>query len=467
MSPTHDPFEDFRTRMQREGLPDLAVETFRRYYDALRSGRTGLIPRDEIAPLEGVPDAADLEGHRSAGTAALDRCVVIKLNGGLGTSMGMTKAKSLLPVKDGRTFLDLIALQVLHLRRTHGARLPLVLMNSFRTREDSLAALAAHPELACDLPPDFLQHKVPKVRADDLAPASWPQDPEHEWCPPGHGDLYTALLTSGMLESLRKAGYRWAFVSNSDNLGAVPDPALLGFMAERATPFLMEVCPRTEAHRKGGHLARRRDGGLVLRELAQCPDDELDEFQDVSRHRFFNTNNLWVDLDALHAALDARSGVLELPMIRNEKTLDPTDSSSPKVYQLETAMGSAIEVFEGAEAVCVPGERFAPVKTTADLLALWSDAYRLAEDFRVLSARDADAPTLVVELDASFYKRIDQLEARFPQGAPSLVRCRRFAVHGDVHFGRDVVAEGDVDVRADDGAPRQVPDGTRLTDGGS
>lgn len=457
-----DPFAPFERKMRAAGLPALAIDTFRHYYAQLRAGETGTLSRREIGPVDDVPRAADLEAHRRAGIAALDRTVVLKLNGGLGTSMGMTRAKSLLPVKQGLTFLDLIALQVLHLRRAHGCRLPLILMNSFRTRADALARLGAHPELAADIPADFLQHKVPKVRADDLAPAVWPADPEQEWCPPGHGDIYAALVTSGMLAALLEADYRYAFVSNSDNLGAVPKPGILGWLEVEEIPFLMEVCERTEAHRKGGHLARRRRGGLALRELAQCPADELDEFQDVALYRFFNTNNLWLDLRALDAALKERRGVLGLPMIRNEKTLDPTDASSPRVFQLETAMGAAIEVFDGARAVCVPGERFAPVKTTSDLLALWSDAYVLAEDFRVVSARDPGLGPLLVDLDTAFYKRIDQLEERFAHGAPSLVRCRRFAVRGDVRFGRGVVAEGDVEVRNPGPGPLMIADGRIL-----
>jgi UTP--glucose-1-phosphate uridylyltransferase len=456
-----DPFQPFEAKMRAEDLPAEAVESFRRQYAALQAGSSGLLSRAEIDPVDDVPRADALDGHREAGTRALDRCVVLKLNGGLGTSMGMTRAKSLLEVKDGLTFLDLIARQVLHLRRTYGCRLPLVLMNSFRTREDSLAHLERYPELASDVPADFLQHKVPKVLASDLSPARWPANPEHEWCPPGHGDIYTALLTSGTLEALLGAGYRWAFVSNSDNLGAVPDPAILGWIADDGIPFLMEVCPRSEAHKKGGHLARRRSGGLVLRELAQCPEEEKDEFQDVARYRFFNTNNLWLDLRALDAVLRKRDGVLGLPMIRNEKTVDPTDPESPRVYQMETAMGAAIEVFEGARALCVPQARFAPVKTTNDLLALWSDAFALADDARVVSARPAGAPTLVVDLDPAFYKRIDQLEARFPEGAPSLVGCNRFTVRGDVHFGRGVVARGEVEVHAGEGV-RTVSAGTRL-----
>ena len=456
-----DAFQPFEAKMRAEGLPPVAIETFRHYYEALRAGSTGLLSRDAIGPVDDVPQAGALAAHRESGVLALGRCAVIKLNGGLGTSMGMTRAKSLLPAKDGLTFLDLIAEQILYLRHQHGCRLPLVLMNSFRTRDDSLALLARHSELASDVPPDFLQHKVPKILAKELAPAEWPANPENEWCPPGHGDIYTALVTSGMLGALLNADYRFAFVSNADNLGAVPDVDVLGYIADEDVPFLMEVCPRTEAHRKGGHLARRNDGALVLRELAQCPEDELDEFQDVSRFRFFNTNNLWLDLASLDGALRKRDGVLGLPMIRNEKTLDPSDGSSPRVFQLETAMGAAVEVFEGARAVCVPESRFAPVKTTNDLLALWSDAFRVAEDARVVSARAPELGTLVVDLDTAFYKRIDQLQERFPAGAPSLARCRRLRVHGDVHFGANVVAEGDVEVRADDG-PRKIPDGEVL-----
>src|SRR3954464_2995191 len=302
--------------MRAEGLGDAAVESFARQYQRLREGETGTLAESEIEPVASLPDADELT--EDAGDELLDQVVVIKLNGGLGTGMGMTKAKSLLEVKEGRTFLDLIAEQVLDLRERSGARLPLVLMNSFATREDSLAALERHGDLSAGLPRDFVQNKVPKITADGLEPASWPADPALEWAPPGHGDLYTALVTSGMLDALLAEGYRYAFVSNSDNLGAVLDPRILAWLAEQRAPFLMEVADRTSSDRKGGHLARRKeDGGLVLREIAQTPDEDVDAFQDTSRHRYFNTNTLWVDLEALRALLDERDGVLGLPMIVN------------------------------------------------------------------------------------------------------------------------------------------------------
>src|SRR3954470_9103776 len=338
--------------MRAEGLGDAAVESCARQYERLRDGETGTLAESEIDPVQELPDAADLT--EEAGAELLDQAVVIKLNGGLGTSMGMTKAKSLLEVKDGKTFLDLIAEQILERRERSGARLPLILMNSFATRDDSLAALERYDDLSAGLPADFVQNKVPKIRADDLAPAAWPDDPALEWAPPGHGDLYTALVTSGMLEALLGEGYRHAFVSNSDNLGAVLDPRILAWFADSGAPFLMEVADRTASDRKGGHLARRReDGGLVLREIAQTPDEDVDAFQDVERHRYFNTNTLWVDLEALAGVLERSGGIVELPMIVNRKTVDPGDKDSTPVIQLETAMGAAIGVFEGAAALRV------------------------------------------------------------------------------------------------------------------
>src|SRR4051812_6422935 len=290
--------------MRADGAPEVAIDTFAHYYDQLASGEKGTLPESEIEPVDEVPDADELPEPGADLEGLLDRTVAIRLNGGLGTSMGMTKAKSLIEAKDGLSFLDILARQILTQRERHSARLPLVLMNSFATREDSLKALERYPRLSADLPPDFVQGRVPKVSEDDLAPVSWPDDPDLEWAPPGHGDIYTSLVTSGMLETMLDKGYEYAFVANSDNIGAVLEPRILAWFAREELPFAMEVADRTEADKKGGHIARRRaDGGLLLREVAQTPDDDVDSFQDTSRHRYFNTNNLWINLHSLDQQL--------------------------------------------------------------------------------------------------------------------------------------------------------------------
>ncbi len=432
-------------KMRAEGVHEAAIAAFRHGFEALARGETGLLRESDIDPVGDLPRAADLP---EPDPSALESAVIIKLNGGLGTSMGMTKAKSLVEVKPGLSFLDLIARQVLALRERHGlaqatgsagraarpSGLPLLLMNSFRTQEDSLAVLAKYPDLAGDLPLDFVQNKEPKLAADGLAPVEWPADPEFEWCPPGHGDIYPALVASGLLDRLLEAGYRTAFVSNADNLGAVLDPKILSWFQAEGVPFLMESARRSEADKKGGHLAlRQSDGRLVLRESAQTADEDEAAFQDISRHRYFNVNSLWIDLPALKAELDASGGALRLPLIVNRKTVDPADSSSPAVVQLETAMGAAIEVFEGARSIEVGKERFAPVKTTNDLLTLRSDAYEVNDDWTITLAGGRDVPP-IVDLDPKYFKLLADFEQRFPAGPPSLKRCDELLVRGDVTF---------------------------------
>ena len=459
-----DQFAPFAAKMQAEGIPAIEIEVFRRAYAHLLAGETGLIPGSVAGPVDDVHAYAGLgQDALDAGRDALGRAVTLKLNGGLGTSMGISGPKSLLPVKDGLTFLDITVRQVLHLRRALGARVPLILMNSFSTRDQTLAALACYPDLAQDVPFDFLQNKAPKISADSLAPAEWPDDPDKEWCPPGHGDIYPSLLISGLLDRLLDAGYEYAFVSNVDNLGAVLDLRILGHVAAGRVPFLMEVAERTAADSKGGHLAQTPDGRLLLRESAQCPPDELAQFQDIRRYRYFNTNNLWLHLPALHAALARSHGVLDLPLIRNEKPVDPTQPDSPRVYQLETAMGAAVGVIEGAQALCVPRTRFAPVKKNSDLLALWSDAYVLTDDSRVELAPARQGAPPVVKLDDRFYGLIDDMQGRFPAGAPSLIRCDSLTVQGDVRFGAGVVVQGTVTVENPADAQLVIPDGTLLT----
>lgn len=453
--------EKFAQRMRAEGLPEIATLAFLRAVEFVAGGGATTVADRDLEPIADLPAMADLSEFEQAGRDAVARAAVIKLNGGLGTSMGLSRAKSLLPIREGMTFLDSIAQQVLWQRDAFEIDLPLVLMNSYRTREDSLAALARYPSLAGDLPLDFVQHKVPRIDSESWSPVEWPADDSLAWCPPGHGDLYIALASSGMLETLRNRGIRYAFVSNADNLGAVLDLSILGFIASREVPFLMEVAERTEADKKGGHLARR-GGRLILREVAQCPEADLESFQDITKHRFFNTNNLWIDLDALADALESSPGGLPLSVIRNEKRVDPQDASSPRCYQLETAMGSAIECFDGAQAIVVPRERFAPVKTTNDLLELWSDAFELTADARMVPIDAKAKKERVIDLDPRFFQRVDQLLERFPQGAPSLAGCKRFSVKGDHRFGAGVVLRGQVELVNESDEQVIVPDGARL-----
>ena len=438
-------------KMQVAGISQAAIDNFSHYWRLCADGATGLIPEASIRPLLDPPQLDQVQVSDADARAALQQTVVIKLNGGLGTSMGLDRAKTLLTVRDGLTFLDLIVRQVQHARTEHDARLPLVFMNSFRTRDDTIAHLTRYPGLAVDgLPLDFLQSAEPKILADGLRPVSWPADPSLEWCPPGHGDLYPALWGTGLLDALVEAGFRYATVANGDNLGAAPNATLAGWFAASGAPYAAEVCPRTANDRKGGHLAVRiSDGQLILRDTAQTAPEEMDFFTDEHRHPFFHANNLWLDLVQVRETLRARNGVLGLPLIRNDKTVDPGDPDSPKVIQLESAMGAAIEVFHCATAIAVGRDRFLPVKTTNELMLLRSDVFDLGADGRLHSQVERIPE---IDLDGTHYKLIDDFDALVTV-APSLRRAERLRVRGPWRFDAPAAVVGDVDL-ADPGAPR-------------
>lgn len=434
---SEDHLQEFKTKMMAAGLAPMVIETFAGYYRQVVAGETGIMTDEAIRPPQDgdVVDAASLATYRTTGRNALNQAVRITLNGGLGTSMGLVGPKSLLTVKDQKTFLEIIIGQ--------SARLNIkqALMNSFSTQsatEKALQAMAPGEE-----PLMFTQNRFPKILRENLAPASWPDNPDLEWNPPGHGDIYTAMATSGVLDRLLDKDIRYALICNSDNLGATMDEALLGYFAQNKLPFLMEVARRTPSDAKGGHLAVNQNGGLILRESAQFPPNS--QGRDISIYRFFNTNNLWVNLEALKTLIDKEKS-LSLPLIVNPKTLDPRDADSPAVYQLESAMGAAIALFEDARAVQVPRKRFFPVKTCSDLLAVRSDGFMLDENLVLEPHPDLIPPGPRISLDSRFYSKIDMFDARFPHGAPSLVHCRRLKVVGDVLFEQGVAIAGDVTI---------------------
>jgi UTP--glucose-1-phosphate uridylyltransferase len=422
-------------------IPSPERQRFYRGLSRFFRGQSGLMPEESLSPVSRLAELDELPEPDNQAQLLSD-LVVIKLNGGLGTTMGLSSAKGILEVKPGLSYLDIASRQILAMRKKFGTQLPLVLMNSFYTSEVTLEALSPYRDLAVEgLSLELLQSQIPKVDAESLLPARWPADPNLEWCPPGHGEIYFRLQESGMLSQLRQRGFRWAFVSNIDNLGAQVDPRILAWCKRKQLDFLMEATPRTAADRKGGHLAvRQNDERLILRERAQCPPGELKAFEDIEKHRYFNTNNLWINLERLEDALPT----LELPVIVNRKTVDPTDAGSPKVVQLESAMGAAIECFPDARALCVPRYRFVPTKNLEDLLLLRSDLFELSPDYEVIFAGKLPPS---VTLDPSFYGNIKAFEHHFTS-VPSLIECESLKVTGEVFWqGQPARAIGHVDIQ--------------------
>ena len=461
MEDTSNLEKNIEAKMSAAGVTPPTITAFLGALRRVIAGERGMVPETEVeaistlSRLEGIPDPP------AGSNELLRKLVVVKLNGGLGTGMGLEKAKSLLPVKNGVTFLDFIARQILQLRASTGTQEPaFYLMNSFSTQADTRSYLQKYPRLSSGDPIDFLQNMVPKIDMATLQPAAWPAQPDLEWCPPGHGDIFAALAGSGLLDRLLARGIHYMFVSNSDNLGATVDMKLLRYFAHQEFSFLMEVAERTAADRKGGHLARRQGSGrLLLRESAQCPEADESHFQNIDRHRFFNTNNLWVRLDSLREQLERHGGALPLPLITNSKTIDPRNPASTRVLQLESAMGAAIECFDRSAAIVVPRTRFVPVKTTSDLLVLRSDACRVTEDHRLILAEERAGQPPLVELDPKYYKLLQDFENYFSDAIPSLIRCESLKIAGPVKFAPGVVCEGKVEFVNEGKDPKAVAAG--------
>jgi len=404
-----------------------------------------IIPYDHlsVAPKEKVAEL-------------LSKLVVVKLNGGLGTSMGCKGPKSAISVRNNLTFLDLTLQQIQHLNRTYNVSVPLVLMNSFNTDEDTQKLLRKYTNVRVEVYA-FCQSRYPRINRETYMPIAndLNTDDLECWYPPGHGNFYDAFYNSGLATKFIEAGKKYIFLSNIDNLGATVDLTILNFMHTdpKRPEFVMEVTDKTRADVKGGTLVEY-ENRLMLLEIAQVPKEFVDEFKSVSKFRIFNTNNIWASLEAIKRVVEKKE--IEAEVIVNPKHLD----RGVDVIQLETAAGAAIKSFKGACGINVPRSRFLPVKKTSDLLLLMSNLYDIENGNLTLSSLRSFPTTPLVKLGSSFDKVNDFLK-RF-QGIPDLLELDHLTVSGDVWFGRDVALKGTVIIIANHEDRIDVASGTML-----
>lgn len=425
------------SKMRAAGVNEACITQFSAQHTFVSEGGTGTIPEATLTEPQNLVFYDQLK-EEDVNPEFLKETVVLKLNGGLATTMGLSKSKSLLCVKENDTFLDFICRQVLSVREQYQQPLKFMLMNSFSTSADTKAFLQEkYPSLAENYEEEVevMQNKVPKILQEGLAPATYPEDPECEWVPPGHGDFYAALLGTGKLDKLLADGYKYMFVSNSDNLAATLDLKLLTEFAGKNHDFMIEFAERTEIDMKGSHLAQFKDSGRYLvRELNQCVAGEESDFRDITKHKYFNTNNMWINLIALKKAMNEHKGMLPLPVVRNKKTVCPTDLSTAKVLQLESAIGSAFSFFDKASAMVIPRTRFAPVKSCNDMLAVRSDCYVVTSDHRLVLAETRKGKPPVIILADQYYNFFNLMEKLTPNGTPSLVECERLEIKVPIAF---------------------------------
>ena len=415
-------------------LPDPQREQFRRMLKQLQKS-----PKDNLdwASIHSPNDSMQVDYHSldEASNCAenFSRLVVGKLNGGLGTSMGCSGPKSLINVKEGKTFLDLIVEQVNILNDKWGGDIPLLLMNSFYTHEETSEFVDS-----CSLPIiTFKQNMFPRLKAESFMPMNPDEWGENAWYPPGHGDFYNCIQQQGILGQLIENGKDILFISNADNLGAVADSKILNYMIEKKIPFLIEVTPKTPSDVKGGTLYEQK-GKLKLLEIAQVPKEHIEEFCSQEKFSVFNTNNIWMNLGVLEERL--KEGPLDLNVIVNRKTIE-----GQSVVQLETAIGSAIDCIDNEVGLCVSRDRFMPVKKTEDLLLVQSNLFNL-EEGRLVRNRKRKNPHLP---EIKFGQPLDQLDAfnKCFAALPDLLDLESLDASGQISFEGVVTLKGRVELK--------------------
>lgn len=383
----------------------------------------------------------------------LSKLCVLKLNGGLGTSMGCVGPKSAIEVRGDLTFLDLTVRQIEYLNQEYKSDVPLILMNSFNTDSETKKIIQKYANHDVNIH-TFNQSRCPRIGKESLLPMpSNYRDDRELWYPPGHGDLYESMHRHGILDNLIAQGKEYLFVSNIDNLGATVDLSILQYFAKSGAEFIMEVTDKTRADVKGGTLVNY-EGKVRLLEIAQVPSAHVEDFKSVSKFKIFNTNNLWINLKAIKRVVEKKE--LQLEVIVNPKTTDQGE----KVIQLETAVGAAIKHFSGSHAINVPRSRFLPVKGTSDLFLVQSDLFSLNHGQLVMNPKRQFQSVPLIKLGTEFAK-VKNYHNRFTS-IPQILELDHLTVTGDVYFGANVTLKGTVIIVANYGDRIDIPSGSIL-----
>lgn len=388
--------------------------------------------------------------------AMLEQLVVVKLNGTLGTPMGWSGVKAAIPVRNDLTFLDLTVQQIEYLNKTYDVDVPLILMNSFNTDEEIEKIIRKYSCFNVSIR-TFNQSRYPRINKESLMPIARScrtEDDIEAWYPPGHGDFYESFNNSGLLDDLIAEGRKLCFLSNMDNLGGTVDLNILDFCFKNNHEFVMEVTDKTRADVTGGTLIQY-DGKLRLLEAAQVPSQHVEDFSSVKTFNVFNTNNLWINLEATKRILDERTLAMEI--IVNPRILD----GDINVIQLETAVGAAMKCFDNAVGLNVPRSRFLPVKKTSDLLLVMSNLYTLTLGALVMSSKRMFPTTPLVKLGDNYFKKVGGFIKRFGS-IPDILELDHLTVSGDVTFGKGVSLKGTVIIIANHGDRIDIPDGSIL-----
>ena len=376
-----------------------------------------------IHPIDNYVDYNTLEFNDNL----LDKCAVLKLNGGLGTTMGCNGPKALVEIRDNINFLEATIQQLYHYNTENKCNIPLILMNSFNTEDETHEYISKYLNNRINIT-SFTQNKFLKIDANTCLPIAKSLNVDKNmFYPPGHGDMFQSIKSSGMLDKLLSQGIKYIFISNIDNLGATFDNSILNYMIKHNYDFIMELTNKTINDTKGGTVIRYNNQ-LNLLEASQVPKDKINEFSAI---KLFNTNNIWINLEAIKL-LDTNS--INLDIIVNHNMYNNTN-----IIQLETAVGSAIKYFHSC-CINVPRTRFMPVKSSIDLFLLRSCFYELKNGYL---KKIIDKPLPIINLPDS-YKMIDCFE-KYIKYIPDISKLNKLYINkGYIKFSNNKSICGDI-----------------------
>ncbi|GKV47258.1 hypothetical protein SLEP1_g54172 [Rubroshorea leprosula] len=358
----------------------------------------------------------------------LDKLVVVKFNGALGTTMGFSGPKSLIEIREGLTLLDVIIEQIQSLNAKYGCKVPLLLMNTNKTHDDTLKVLEKYSKSNIDIQ-SFIQGQQAEPESlglhsvDDL----YPSDP---------GTAFLSLVKSETLDLLLSQGKEYVLVVNSDNACAVIDPKILNHVTQKKIEYCMEVTPTTTSFSRTSVLSSQ-EGKFKLVHIAQNPSRHS-----TKKFKFMDAGSLWVNLKAIKRLVD--TDAMKMEKLSTSKAVDPDDK--------ESAVGSAIQLFDQAIGVNVPQSRYLPVNSTLDLLLLQSDIYTYDEG--ILARNRAINPSISLGPE---FEKVSDFQSRF-KSTPSIVGLDSLKVTGDVWFGADITLKGKVKIAAEPGEKLEIPD---------
>mmetsp|Transcript_5211 Transcript_5211/g.9386 ORF Transcript_5211/g.9386 Transcript_5211/m.9386 type:complete len:574 (-) Transcript_5211:420-2141(-) len=416
------------------------------------------IPCKSHKSLPPCPDDSNLTHE------LLNKLAILRLNGGLGTSMGCKGPKSGIEVRNSQSFLDMAVHQVEYLNTKHGVDVPLVLMNSIHTDEETKRILSRYENRHVFIR-HFRQSCFPRVNRSSLEPLAtegYTPETEQFWYPPGHGDVFGSLARSGMLQQLISMGKEYIFISNIDNLGATVDLNILYHLMENDYEFCMEVTKRESQDLFGGTLVQY-EGKPLLLEAAGVNKQLGDILRRDKRFDKFNTNNLWVNLRNLQSLFAVKKS-LDIPVMLREKTTVDARGVETGTIAFKSAAGAAISLFKNVVVISVSRARFLPVKTTDDLFAVQSDLFTIQHGaLRLSNKRTISPPVPTVKLGPNF-RSIEEYSKRLPFGVPDLVELEHLTVSGDVHFRNHVQLKGTVIIVAEKGQHIDICSGSVIRD---